>query len=276
MARCWPRVESLSPPGYCLVQEWSYACVNQRQLVSKFNFTFLSLAGLLLSLANVSGGQNPGSAATGLDVYDGFETARLSKVWDTDRFEPGAVTMQTNIVRAGHGAAEIVVRAKDKFEPGLNGDSNSERDELLEARKLTSKENVPYEFSFSMFFPTNFPIVPTRLVVAQWKQYCANGGKCDGGSPARPFVRSPVRLRIPRISTARTKHRYQERGGFAVRWLDFKFRVRFSPGEMGASRRGSATNNSWISKVSPPILKMKPPIIPARAFFISRWGCIGT
>ena len=36
-----------------------------------------------------------------IDRYDGFETPTLSKLWETDRFTPGAVAMQTNIVRAG-------------------------------------------------------------------------------------------------------------------------------------------------------------------------------
>ncbi len=202
--------------------------------MSKFNFTFLPLAGLLLSLANVSGGQNPDPAATGLDVYDGFESARLSKLWDTGRFEPGAVTMQTNIVRAGHGAAKLVVRANDKFEAGLNGNRDSERDELLEARKLTSKENVPYEFSFSMFFPTNFPIVPTRLVIAQWKQYCANGGNCSDDSPVLAIRYISGALKITQnISSKREKILYQEKAEFRGRWLDFKFQVRFSADNNG-------------------------------------------
>ena len=53
----------------------------------------------------------------------------------------------------------------------------------MEARKLTSKENEAYEYSFSMFIPTNFPIVPTRLVIAQWKQYCPKDGNCSDDSP---------------------------------------------------------------------------------------------
>src|SRR5271154_3315727 len=118
-----------------------------------------------------------------LDVYDGFETPALSKLWSTDRFAPGAVQMQTNIFRAGHSAVEITVRPNDKFEARINGNSNSERAELLEAPKLTSKENESYEFSFSMFFPKDFPIVPTRLVIAQWKQYCPEGGSCSDDSP---------------------------------------------------------------------------------------------
>ena len=62
-----------------------------------------------------------------MDVHDDFETLTLNRIWETDRFEPGAVEMQTNIVRAGHSAAKIVVRSHDKFEAGSAGTSGSER-----------------------------------------------------------------------------------------------------------------------------------------------------
>ena len=202
--------------------------------MSKMNFAFLPLAGLLFSLANVSCGQSPGSSATGLNVYDGFETDKLSKIWDTGRFESGTVTMQTNIVRAGHGAAKIVVRANDKFEAGINGNRDSERDELLEARKLTAQENVSYEQSFSMFLPTNFPIVPARLVIAQWKQYCADGGNCSDDSPVLAVRYISGTLKITQnINSPHEAVLYQEKAEFRARWLDFKFQIRFSPEENG-------------------------------------------
>src|ERR1039458_5129600 len=118
-----------------------------------------------------------------LDVYDGFETTGLSKIWDTDRFVPGAVQMQTNIFRAGHGAAKITLHARDVYEAGIKGSRDSERDELMEAGKLTSKDNEAYEVSFTMFIPTIFPIVPVRLVIAQWKQACPADGNCQDDSP---------------------------------------------------------------------------------------------
>src|SRR5690348_7426720 len=80
-----------------------------------------------------------------IDVYDGFETATLSRIWDIDRFEPGAVTFQSEIVRAGHGAAKIVLHSRDKFEAGINGDADSERAELSEPVKLFSRENRTYQ-----------------------------------------------------------------------------------------------------------------------------------
>ncbi|HEX7470482.1 MAG TPA: heparin lyase I family protein, partial [Verrucomicrobiae bacterium] len=147
----------------------------------KKNFIFGLLISFLLLSAGISRAQV--TNAPGIDVYDGFETSDLSKVWDNDRFVPGAVQMQTNIFRAVHGAAKITVHANEKFEAGINGNKDSERAELMEARKLTSKENVAYEHSFSMFIPTNFPIVPVRLVIAQWKQNCPDGGNCSDDSP---------------------------------------------------------------------------------------------
>jgi hypothetical protein len=109
--------------------------------------------------------QVPNAVDSAHDVYDGFETTTLSKIWDTSRFVPGGVTMQSDIVRAGQGAAKIVVRANDKYEAGSKGNLPTERAELMEARELVSKEGSNYEYSFSMFIPANFPIVPTRLII---------------------------------------------------------------------------------------------------------------
>jgi hypothetical protein len=189
------------------------------------------VVGLLLFSAGV--GHTQTADVPGIDVYDGFEMPELSKIWSADRFEPGAVTMQTNIVRAGHGALKITVHASDKFESGMNGNSDSERDELREAGKLTSKENVPYEFSFSMFFPTNFPVVPTRLVIAQWKQYCADGGNCSDDSPVLAVRYIAGELRITQDLDKKFIMLYRETNEFRGCWLDFKFQVRFSPKDNG-------------------------------------------
>jgi hypothetical protein len=177
--------------------------------------------------------QNTNPAAPGIDVYDAFETASLSKLWRTDRFEPGAVTMQTNIVRAGRGAAMITVHARDKFEAGIKGSKDSERDELLEAKKLTAKENVPYEQSFSMFIPTNFPIVPTRLVIAQWKQYCPEGGNCSDDSPVVALRYVSGVLKITHQISPHQTTLYETKEELRGRWTDFKFQLRFTTNENG-------------------------------------------
>jgi hypothetical protein len=196
----------------------------------KLNSISKFVVGFLLLSAGISRAQD---TATPLEVYDGFETTTLSNIWSTDRFAPGAVQMQMNIFRAGLSAVQITVRANDKFEAGINGSSDSERAELLEARKLTSKENEVYEFSFSMFLPKDFPIVPTRLVIAQWKQYCPEGGNCFDDSPVLAIRYISGILKITRDLGKHQTILYQETGEFRNRWLDFKFQTRFSTNENG-------------------------------------------
>lgn len=194
------------------------------------NFIFRLVIAFSLLSAAISRAQD---TAAPLDVYDGFETPVLSQVWSTDRFAPGAVQMQTNIFRAGHSAAEVTVHSNEKFEAGINGNKDSERAELMEAKKLTSKENENYEFSFSMFFPKNFPIVPTRLVIAQWKQYCAEGGNCSDDSPVLAIRYIGGVLKITQNLNKQKTVLYQEPGEFRNRWLDFKFQTRFSTNDNG-------------------------------------------
>ena len=170
---------------------------------------------------------------TGTDVYDGFETPAPGKFWSTDRFERGALEMQTNIFRAGRGAVKITVHTGEKFEAGVNGSQDSERAELLEAKNLVARENTGYEQSFSMFIPTNFPIVPTRLVIAQWKQFCPEGGNCFDDSPVLAIRYISGELRITQDLDKKFIVLYREKNEFRGRWLDFKFQVRFSPKENG-------------------------------------------
>jgi hypothetical protein len=196
------------------------------------------IIGLLFLSAGISHAQNT-NAPPRIDVHDDFETSELSKFWSTDVFKPGAVTSETDLVRAGQRAVKITLRAKDIFEAGQNGDSDSERDELMEARKLVSKENETYEYSFSMFFPADFPITPTRLVIAQWKQYCANGGNCSDDSPVLAIRYISGEIRITQDLDRKFVVLYREKNEFRGRWLDFKFRVRFSANANGRI-------NAWL------------------------------
>lgn len=168
-----------------------------------------------------------------VDVYDGFETQKLNGIWDTDRFQRGAVTMQSEIVRAGHSAAKVVVHSRDKFEAGINGNKDSERDELMEASYLISKEDKTYEYSFSMFIPPDFPVVATRLVIAQWKQDCSGHTPCSDNSPvvALRYVSGVLRIthQIGRHGVALFETAENIRG----KWSDFRFQIRFTPRATG-------------------------------------------
>jgi Polysaccharide lyase len=170
---------------------------------------------------------------TAIDVHDGFEGPTLSRLWQTILVVPSALRIQSRVVRAGHSAAEITVQPRDNFERGVQGDSDSERDELLEASRLVPKGNCAYEYSFSMFVPRNFPIVPTRLVIAQWKQYCPDHRSCFDDSPVLAIRYMSNVLRITQNIGKKYTIQYQKKSEFRNRWLDFKFKVRFSAGEEG-------------------------------------------
>jgi len=191
-----------------------------------------------MTVGLASGRAQQPAAAAPIEVYDGFETPALSDLWETSRFTPGAVEMQSDVVRAGHGAVKITVRPRDMFEAGQGSSADSERDELLEARRFISQENTGYEFSFSMFFPKDFPIVPTRLVIAQWKQYCHgllehDSAPCSDDSPVLALRYISGELRITQDIDKKTIMLYREKGEFRGRWLDFRVQARFTPSANG-------------------------------------------
>jgi hypothetical protein len=168
-----------------------------------------------------------------IDVHDGFETRGLSAIWATDRFEPGAVTMQSQFVRAGKGAAKVVLHSRDKFEAGIQGDKDSERAELAEPERLYSREGVTYEYVFSEMLAADFPIVPVRLVIAQWKQYCHGHVPCGDDSPVVAVRYISGVLRITRQTSRHQITMYESAVDLRGKWTDFYFKVRFSSKDDG-------------------------------------------
>jgi hypothetical protein len=97
-----------------------------------------TLAVLLAGFVAVVAGGWPSNAA----VYDGFEKPALSAYWQTKKFLPGAVQIQSSVVRAGKSAARITLRSGDQI-PQERG-SELERAELRES--MGRKERLPDEF----------------------------------------------------------------------------------------------------------------------------------
>jgi hypothetical protein len=181
------------------------------------------------------------SCRSQVNVYDGFETPGLSNIWSTDRMTKDALKIQSDIVRKGHHAAMITLKPGDIFEAGLGKSKDSERDELREANKLVSVEGKIYEYQFSLFLPDSFPLVPTRLVIAQWKQYCGGNGICSDDSPVMAIRYVSGRLYITIKTDNSTKTVFQTTEELRNQWLDFKFKVRFSRLENGEV-------NAWLNE----------------------------
>jgi hypothetical protein len=191
---------------------------------------FIVLAAVLLSTGYKRWKDAP---ASHIDVYDGFEGPSLTAVWSNDRFEPGAVSMQSDVVRTGHGAVKIVLRSRDKFEAGIKGSKDSERAELLEASRLVSREDATYEYSFSDFLPADFPIVPIRLVLAQWKQDCNGHEPCNDDGPVVALRYVAGVIRITRQEGRRQVTLFEAAQDLRGKWTAFRFRLRFTPRQSG-------------------------------------------
>jgi hypothetical protein len=150
-----------------------------------------------------------------------------------ERMVSKSLQIQSTIVRNGHGAAKITLQAGDVHEEGTATGKPTERDELLEARNLVSWEDRTYEYQFSLFLPDSFPIVPTRLVIAQWKQDCPSGAICSDDSPVMAIRYVAGKLYITLQTDTLKKTVYQTTEEIRNKWLDFRFKVRFSRTDNG-------------------------------------------
>ena len=165
-----------------------------------------------------------------INAYDGFESDKLSNIWNRSRMVPNSITFQSEIVRQGKRAAKIILRTNDTFEAGKATSAPTERDELLQSAIYAPYEGLKYEYEFSMFLPADFPIVSTRLVVAQWKEYCQGGEKapCADDSPVLAIRYVSGELYITLITDSGVNKLYKLNDEIRNRWLDFKFLIRFS------------------------------------------------
>jgi len=212
-------------------------CVNQAAPAGLQSATLPAVRPLLLCALLLAGC----SRANPDDVYDAFDSPALSRLWATDRFAPGAVTIQSDIVRAGGGAAKLTLHAGEVFERGIKGSKDTERAELSEPERLYSRENVTYEYSFSQYVPPDFPIVPTRLVLAQWKQYCHGHEPCNDDSPVIALRYNSGVLRITLNTARHGQTLYEAPTDLSGHWTDYRFQFRFTPTDAGLIR-------AWIGE----------------------------
>ncbi len=168
----------------------------------------------------------------GIHVYDGFESGGLGSNWSEWRLAPGSFRVQSNVVRAGRSAGEITVHAGDRHEAASDDGNATERDELMEAWYLVAHMHRTYRYSFSLFLPADFPNVPTRLVLAQWKQLC-EWPRCRPDNPVLAIRYQNGELAVARQDDRAKSILYSTKQESRGRWLDFRFETRFSRGEDG-------------------------------------------
>ncbi len=179
-----------------------------------------------------------GACSRSRGIYDGFESGSLAPVWDSRKFLPGAVAFQSAVTRAGNGAARITLREGDQI-PEERG-SIVERAELVESRELWSPEHSRHSYAFSLFLPEDFPVVSTRLVIAQWKQACPIEN-CTPDNPTIAIRYVSGQLYVTHKVSEQDRVLYRTTAEIRNRWLDFTFIIRFAAdasGEIKASLGG--------------------------------------
>jgi hypothetical protein len=167
-----------------------------------------------------------------IHVHDGFDSATLSSYWSKSRMEPGAFRVQSEIVRAGHSAGEITLHMGDRRDEASDDGQASERDELMESVWLFSHTDRTYRYVFSLYLPGDFPVVPTRLVLAQWKQLC-EWTRCRPQNPVLAIRYQNGELQVTRQDELGKSILYSTKQEIRGRWLDFRVEVHFSPGTDG-------------------------------------------
>jgi hypothetical protein len=166
-----------------------------------------------------------------MNVKDGFESDSLSNIWTDDKFLPGALSFQSKYVRSGNKAALLILYPGDQIDEEKG--TILERAELKETKKLVSTENSIYEYSFSILLPPDFPLVATRLVIAQWKQDCQSGD-CKPDNPVIALRYVSGKFFITLQTEPKPITLFTREDSILNQWLDFKFRIRFSRMQDGA------------------------------------------
>lgn len=166
------------------------------------------------------------------NVYlkDDFESETLSPIWSTFRLPDGALNHVTSPTRSGHGAVEISVHSRDRTEIGRNGEL-TERAELSEAPDARLLMGTDVWYAFSFFLPADFPIVDTRLVIAQWKQACLDCTKKRSPMVSLRYYAGKLRVYIE--NTRGRQKLYSQRLDLRNMWVDMVFHIIAKPDDKG-------------------------------------------
>ena len=208
----------------------------------------------------------------GVPIRDDFEGSQLSDLWEADKIVPTDLKLQNAIVRNGHGALQITLHTHDKFAAGRNGSKDIERAELTEADCLFFRQGEKYAQSFSVFLPGDFPIVKTRLVLAQWKQDCPDGHTCDDDSPVLAIRYESGTLYITKKTSERQIILWRSTEEFRNRWLNFRFITSFDT-SAGGCIVGYLNDSCIVNYTGPTAYKEGDPNgYPAPGIFYFKMG----
>lgn len=164
-------------------------------------------------------------------LSDGFEADRIAPFWLPSHYGsglhvPGSVSISTEQARSGTRSARLVLREGNVDAMGDDG-QHVERTEIDSGHHPLLGADVYY--GFSEMIPTGFPIVPTRLVIAQVKQSDVEGSPLIG----QRFVAGVHYLTIRPPGASGSGRKYPLPPIRPGRWFDMVYHVRYSEGDDG-------------------------------------------
>ena len=157
-----------------------------------------------------------------ISLRDDFESETLSSIWTSKKLAKNALRHITSPTRTGHGAIEISVFPSAKTEIGGDGQL-TERAELREAPHVRLRMGVESWYAFSFFFPSDFPIVDTRLVIARWKQSFKEPSKDRSPMVSLRYMGGKLRVDVARDRGKRKV--FTKELDLRNRWVDMVFHI---------------------------------------------------
>ncbi len=160
-------------------------------------------------------------------IQDDFEADSIGAFWlpgnyGSGLYAPGAVKLSTEYHRSGRQCMEVTVHPGDVASPGDDG-LTTERADLDSGHYPLLGHRAVYRFS--VLFPTNFPIVDTRLVF----------GTCKQSDVPRPIVAE----RFRRGRHTLTIEAQKKRSIYALptitlgKWHDVQYEIRYANDRSG-------------------------------------------
>jgi hypothetical protein len=177
------------------------------------------------------------SLASDEDLHASFEEGKIDEIWRSDKFEAGAVQVQSEVAKApGKYAARITVRTGQIQGTGQGGVA-TERAELQLRKELWTHEGEAYRYSFSLYLPTGFPKETQRTVLGQWRQICPTQDSCKVDNPILAQRMKKGKFSISLYGdSGEPKVLYETKKLPLGRWLDFAYEVKFSKQDDGFVR----------------------------------------
>ena len=141
------------------------------------------------------------------------------------KIAPHALAFEAASLKKGKTILKITIQKGDKAELGGSGQP-TERDELCERQDQWVTEKEKHSYMFSLFIPENFPIVPVRLVLAQWKQYApSKNTSIDLPLIALRYVKEKLFITLQNQEKKLILWETQE--NLRGQWLSFTFHITF-------------------------------------------------